>query len=69
LTAIYGGVAVVPPVLGAIKDVSHSWSAVWAVSIGAVLLAGATLAISPRKVIRVESDETALLEAPTTGAV
>jgi hypothetical protein len=42
---------------------------VWAVSIGAVLLAGATLAISPRKVIRVESDETALLEAPTTGAV
>ncbi|MGN6167482.1 MAG: MFS transporter [Solirubrobacteraceae bacterium] len=69
LTAIYGGVAVVPPVLGAIKDVSHSWSAVWTVSIGAVLVAGATLAISPRRVVRVESDETALLEAPTGGAV
>ena len=69
LTAIYGGVAVVPPVLGVIQDVSHSWSAVWTVSIGAVLVAGVTLAISPRRLVRVESDETALLEAPTTGAV
>jgi MFS family permease len=69
LTAIYGGVAVVPPVLGAIKDISHSWPAVWTVSTGAVLVAGATLAISPRKLVRVDSDETALLEAPTTGAV
>ncbi len=69
LTAIYGGVAVVPPVLGVIKDVSHSWSAVWTVSIGAVLVAGVTLAVSPRRLVRVESDETALLEAPTTGAV
>lgn len=69
LTAIYGGVAVVPPVLGAIKDVSHSWSAVWTVSIGAVLVAGATLAFSRRRVVRVKSDEATLLEAPTTGAV
>jgi MFS family permease len=69
LTAIYGGVAVVPPVLGAVKDVSHSWSAVWTVSIGAVLVAGVTLAISPRRLVRVETDKTALLEAPTTGAV
>jgi fucose permease len=69
LTAIYGGVAVVPPVLGAIKDVSHSWPTVWAVSIGAVLCAGATLAFSPRKLVRVESDEAAMLGAPTSGAV
>jgi MFS family permease len=69
LTAIYGGVAVVPPVLGAVKDLSHSWSAVWAVSIGAVLLAGAVLALSPRKLVRVESDETALLDAPCANAV
>src|SRR5207248_2654521 len=69
LTAIYGGVAVLPPLLGVVKDLSHSWPTMWAVSIGAVLLAGATLAISPRKLVVVDSDQAALLEAPTAGAV
>lgn len=62
LTAIYAGVAVVPPLLGAIKDIAGSWSAVWAVSIGAVLLAAATLAISPRRLVRVDAEETARLD-------
>ena len=69
LTAIYAGVAVLPPLLGAVKDLSHSWTAVWAVAIGAVVLASATLAMSPRRLIRVDSDESVLVEARTGGTV
>ncbi len=69
LTAIYGGVAVMPPILGAIKDLTGSWSAVWAVSIGATLVAAAILAISPRKLVIVDTDEPTLLEVqPGTAA-
>jgi MFS family permease len=68
LTAIYSGVAVVPPLLGVIKDVTHSWSAVWAVSIGGVLLATATLAISPRRLVRVDAEEPGLLGTQTDAA-
>jgi nitrate/nitrite transporter NarK len=64
LTAIYAGVVVLPPLLGAVKDLAHSWSAVWTAAIGAVLLASATLAISPRKRVQVEADERSLLRAP-----
>jgi MFS family permease len=63
LTAIYGGVAVIPPILGGLKDLTGSWSTVWAVSIGATLLAGAILAGSPRKLVMVDADEGTLLEA------
>src|SRR5436305_177810 len=49
LVAIYGGVAVVPPVLGVVKDVTDSWATVWIVATVAVLMAGATLALSPRR--------------------
>lgn len=54
LTAIYGGAAVLPPLLGAVKDLSHSWSAVWGVSIAAVLMAAVILAGSPRRAVRLD---------------
>jgi nitrate/nitrite transporter NarK len=62
LTAIYGGVAVVPPLLGVIKDLSHSWSTVWAVATGAALLAATTLAFSPRRLVPVGPED-----APAVG--
>lgn len=64
LTAIYGGVAVVPPLLGIVKDLAHSWPVVWTVATGAVLLAATTLAVSPRKLVPVGRDEGTALEAP-----
>jgi MFS family permease len=63
LTAIYAGSACVPPLLGAVKDVAHSWPAAWGVAIGAVLLAGTVLALSPRRVIPTEPDDARGLEA------
>ncbi len=68
LTAIYGGVAVIPPLLGVVKDVAHSWSAVWVVAIGGVLVATATLAISPRRLVRVEGEQVVRLEPQTDAA-
>lgn len=69
LTAIYGGVAVLPPLLGVVKDLSHSCSAVWVVSIGATLLAGTILAVSPRKLVSVDSEDTTRLEVQAGTAV
>jgi MFS family permease len=51
LTAIYAGSAFVPPLLGAVKDLTGSWPAAWAVAIGAVLIAGAILAGSSRRIV------------------
>jgi MFS family permease len=59
LTAIYGGVVVLPPLLGVVKDLSHSWSTVWAVATVAVLLTATTLAVSPRRLIRVGPEDAA----------
>ena len=51
LTAIYAGAACVPPLIGAIKDVTDSWPVAWGVAIGAVLLAGAVLVGTSRRVV------------------
>jgi cyanate permease len=69
LTAIYAGSAVVPPLLGAIKDLSDSWPAAWGVATGAVLLASAVLAGSSRRVVRLGPEEAIALEAPPGGAL
>ena len=69
LVAIYGGVAVLPPLLGAVKDLAHSWAAVWAVCTAAVVVAAAMLAISPRRLVLVGSGETAAIEPRATGAL
>ena len=68
LTAIYAGSACVPPLLGAVKDATHSWSATWGVATGAVLLAGATLAGSSRRIVTMPGDDAVALEAPQGGA-
>lgn len=53
LTAIYAGSALVPPLLGAVKDVADSWPVAWGVAIAAVLLAGAVLAGTSRRLVAV----------------
>lgn len=68
LTAIYAGVAVVPPLLGAVKDLAGSWSAVWVVAIAAVLLGAATLAVSPRRQVGVGGEEPSLIDARADAA-
>lgn len=51
LIAIYAGSALVPPLLGAVKDVTGSWPAAWGVAVGAVLVAGAILAGTSRRMV------------------
>jgi fucose permease len=51
LTAIYAGSALVPPLLGLVKDTTHSWVVAWCVAIGAVLLSGAILAGTSRRLV------------------
>jgi fucose permease len=63
LTAIYGGVAVVPPLLGVVKDITHSWATVWIVATVGVVLAGATLALSPRRLVRVGAEDAPVVRA------
>jgi MFS family permease len=53
LTAIYAGSACVPPLIGAVKDISHAWPVAWGVATGAVLLAGAILAGTSRRLVAV----------------
>jgi fucose permease len=53
LTAIYAGSALVPPLLGAVKDATDSWPVAWGVAVGAVLLAGAVLAGTSRRLVPV----------------
>jgi fucose permease len=53
LTAIYAGSALVPPLLGAVKDITGSWPAAWGVATCAVLLAGAILAGTSRRLVPV----------------
>ena len=66
LTAIYGGAAVIPPLLGVVKDLTHSWSAAWSVSIVAVLLAATVLVGTPRRVVRLNTEEGVMPEASQT---
>ena len=65
LTAIYGGVAVLPPLLGVVKDLSHSWSAVWITATAAVVVAGTALAFSPRHRVRVGAERPGVGRAQT----
>jgi MFS family permease len=53
LTAIYAGSALVPPLLGAVKDATDSWPVAWGVAVGAVLFAGAILAGTSRRLVPV----------------
>ena len=62
LTAIYAGVVILPPLLGAVKDLADSWSAVWAVAIAAVVLGAATLAISPRRRVGIAGEQPSLID-------
>lgn len=69
LTAIYAGSAFVPPLLGAVKDVTHSWPAAWGVGAGAVLVSGAILAGSSRRLVPMGGEDAVALHAPSGGAV
>ena len=53
LTAIYAGAACVPPFIGVVKDVTGSWPVAWGVATAAVLLAGAILAGTSRRLVAV----------------
>jgi len=57
LMFLYGGVVLVPPLLGAFQDAVRSWPAMWAVGGGAVLAAAAVLAFGPRVTVLVRSGE------------
>ena len=60
---LYGGVVVVPPLLGALHDAVHSWPLVWAAATAAVLTVAVLLAFGPRHLIRVPSGEAPVSEA------
>jgi nitrate/nitrite transporter NarK len=62
LTAIYGGVAVLPPLFGVVRDVTHSWAAVWIVATCAVVVAAAALAFSPRRLVPVGAEDARLAQ-------
>jgi fucose permease len=62
LTATYAGNVMLPPLLGAVKDLTDSWAIVWIVLIGVALLGTATLLVSPRRQVRVDVGETWPLE-------
>ena len=57
LRFIYGGVIALPPLLGLVRDIVHSWPAVWLVATGLVFVAAATMALAPRTVVHVRSGE------------
>ena len=57
LMFLYGGVVLLPPLLGVLHDASRSWPAVWAVAGAGVLAATTTLALGPRTVVSVRSGE------------
>jgi len=57
LLFLYGGVISLPPLLGLLRDVVHSWPAVWLAATVLVLLAAGTMALVPRTVVHVRSGE------------
>jgi MFS family permease len=69
LTAIYAGSAFFPPLLGAVKDISHSWAVAWSVAVSAVLIAGAILAGSSRRIVLMGGEDAVALQVPPGGAV
>jgi MFS family permease len=69
LMFLYGGVVVLPPLLGALHDTVRSWSTVWAVACGAVLAAMTMLALGPRVSVSVRSGEGAVPLGPSVADV
>ena len=69
LMFLYGGVVVLPPLLGALHDTVRSWSTVWAVACGAVLAAMTMLALGPRVSVSVRSGEGAVPLGPAVADV
>lgn len=63
LVFLYCGVVVVPPLLGELRDVFHSWPLVWSVATAAVITVAVLLAVSPRHLILVPSGEAPVSEA------
>jgi MFS family permease len=61
LMFLYGGVVLLPPLLGVLHDAARSWAAVWAVGGVAVLVATGVLALGPRMSVSVRSGERASL--------
>jgi MFS family permease len=68
LLFIYGGVIVLPPLLGLVRDTVHSWSVTWLVATGLVLIAAATMALAPRTIIHVRSGEPVFAEPELAAA-
>ncbi|HKE80270.1 MAG TPA: MFS transporter [Solirubrobacteraceae bacterium] len=69
LMFLYGGVVLVPPTLGAIKDGVGSWTAAWVAASLAVLVALSTLALGPRTVVEVDGSTESRVDASAGAAV
>jgi hypothetical protein len=69
LMFLYGGVVLVPPTLGAIKDGVGSWTAAWVAASVAVLVALSTLALGPRTVVEVDGSTESRVDASAGAAV
>ncbi len=69
LVFLYCGVVVVPPVLGALHDAVNSWAVVWSAATLAVLVAAASLALGPRRLISIPSREPPSLDGPASSEV
>jgi MFS family permease len=68
LLFLYGGVIALPPLLGLVRDVVHSWSVTWLVATGLVLVAAVTMALAPRTIVHVRSGEPMLPESERAAA-
>ena len=68
---LYGGVVLVPPLLGVLQDATDSWPAMWAVACAAVVAAAAVLALGPRTEVSVRSGERVAVapEAPAAATL
>jgi MFS family permease len=69
LMFLYGGVVIVPPTLGAIKDAAGSWTAAWAAASVIVLIALSTMAFGPRTVVEVDGSTESRVDASAGAAV
>lgn len=69
LTAIYGGVAVLPPLLGIVRDATDSWATVWLVATGIVVVGATTLAASPRRAFAVGAERASPVESAAGSGV
>ena len=68
LMFLYGGVVLVPPLLGVLQDSARSWPAMWAVAAAAVLAVAVLLGLGPRTVVAVRSGERGAAPSPAADA-